>query len=273
MKKFLFAVLILFSISALAVSFFGQTKKPVKKNTRTPAATPTPESSPTVEPQTINKQAKKNERPTNGNSTNKNTVQNGYAPNYFYEFSRPGFIVEKILIEHDEAGKGKISFVKSISSEVITDPIQVSPAALERIKNALAALDFMNSTESYQYEKDYSHLGNIIFKVKKDGKVRETKFNWTTNADAKTLMDEYRRIGNQYVWMFDMNLSRANQPLESPKLMNLIDNYIRRNEVSDAAQLIPFLKELGDDERIPLIARNHATRLVKQIEKNKENEK
>lgn len=70
-----------------------------------------------------------------------------------------------------------------------------------------------------------------------------------------------------------MNLSRVNQPLESPKLMDMIDSYIKRNEISDAAQLVPFLKELGDDERIPLIARNHAARLLKQIEKNKENEK
>jgi hypothetical protein len=69
--------------------------------------------------------------------------------------------------------------------------------------------------------------------------------------------------------MFDMNVSRVNQPLESPKLMDVLDGYIKRNEVSDATQLLPFLKELGDDERIPLIARNHATRLIKQIEKEK----
>lgn len=273
MKKFLFTVLVLFSVSALAVSFFGQTIKPVKKNVRTPDAMPTPESSPipspTVEPQTVNKQAKKNERPNGGNSANKNAVKNGYTPNYFYEFSQPAFVVSKIHIEHDEAGKGTISFTKSISDEVITDPIQVSPAALERIKNAVAALDFMNSTASYQYEKDYSHLGNITLKVSREGKTRETKFNWTTNANAKVLMDEYRKIGNQYIWVFDINLSRENQPLEAPKLMDKIDGYIRRNEISDAEQLIPFLKELGDDERIPLIARNHATRLIKQIEKVK----
>ena len=32
-------------------------------------------------------------------------------PVYFYEFSRPGFVYPRILIEHDEAGKGKISFM------------------------------------------------------------------------------------------------------------------------------------------------------------------
>jgi len=51
--------------------------------------------------------------------------------------------------------------------------------------------------------------------------------------------------------------------------MDIMDSYIKRNEISDAAQLVPYLKELGDDERIPLIARNHAKRLIKQIEKEK----
>jgi hypothetical protein len=268
MKKFIFAVLISITIAGLAMSFFGQTKKPVKKNIK-PTATPTPQiTPPTTEAETVKTATKKNERPTNGNSTN-NSVQTKDSPNYFYEFSQPAFTISKILIEHDESGKGKISFVKSISDEVITDPIEVSPAALERINAALTALNFVDSTEDYQYEKDYSHLGNIKIKVKKGEKERETKFNWTTNKDAKALSDEYRKLSNQYIWMFDMNLSRTNQPLESPKLMDVLDGYMRRNEISDAAQLIPFLKELGNDERIPLIARNHATRLIEKIEKDK----
>jgi hypothetical protein len=270
MKRFIFAILILITIAGLAVSFFGQTKKPVKKNIK-PTVTPTAQVTPpqTAEVEPIKTPTKKNERPTSGNSTNNNPVQTKDAPNYFYEFSQPAFTISKILIEHAENGKGKIWFVESISGEMITDPIEVSPAALERINAALTALNFVDSTENYQYEKDYSHLGNITIKVKKGEKERETKFNWTTNKDAKALSDEYRRISNQYIWMFDVNLSRTNQPLESPKLMDVLDGYMRRNEISDATQLIPFLKELGNDERIPLIARNHATRMITQIEKDK----
>ncbi len=267
MKKFIFAILIAVTISGLAVSFFAQTKKPVKKNIK-PTPTPTPQVSPSqnAEAEPVKTPTKKNERPVNGNSSN-NALATKDAPNYFYEFSQPAFTVSKVLIEHDESGKGKISFMKSISDEVISDPIEVSPAALGRINAALTALNFFDSTENYQYEKDYSHLGNITIKIKKNGRMRETKFNWTQNQDAKTLADEYRKISNQYIWIFDINLARVNQPLESPKLMDMIDSYIRRNEVSDATQLIPFLKELGNDERIPLIARNHATRLIEKIGK------
>ena len=69
--------------------------------------------------------------------------------------------------------------------------------------------------------------------------------------------------------MFDITLARENQPLEAPKLLDSLDSLIKRNEISDAEQMIPFLKELSNDERIPLIARNHAMRLVKKIGKIK----
>jgi len=86
------------------------------------------------------------------------------------------------------------------------------------------------------------------------------------------LMAEYRRVTNQFIWIFDITLSRDNQPLEAPKLMDSLDSMIRRNEISDPHQLDPFLRELSNDERIPLIARNHAVRLVKQFEKEKARE-
>ena len=191
------------------------------------------------------------------------------VPTYFYEFSRPGFPVSHIWIEHDDNGSGTIKFKKGIYDEELIDSIQVSPAALDRINTVLKALDFVNSTEDYQYVKDYSHLGNITLRIKKDGRERTAKFNWTEYKDAKQLADEYRKISNQYVWMSDINIDRENQPLDAPQQMDAFDSMLRRNEISDPQQMIPFLKELSNDERIPLIARNHATRLVAQIEKAK----
>ena len=270
MKKFIFTVLIAVTLASLSVSFFAQTK--TRKTNVRPAEKTTPENvrPPAAEPEPTKTPTKKNERPVNGNSAANKTVKSKFEPNYFYEFSQPAFTVSKVLIEHDEAGNGTISFMKSISDELISDPIQVSPAALEKINAALTTLNFLDSTENYQYEKDYSHLGNIKIKIKKGGRERETKFNWTQNQGARALADEYRKISNQYIWIFDMKLSRENQPLESPRLMDTLDLYYKRNEISDPAQMVSFLKELSDDERIPLIARNHAARMIKTIEKEAE---
>ena len=280
-KKPLF--LILFLVFAFSVSAQTKPRKP-KKASAPPKIKSVPAENP-VETPTVKSPLKKNERPENqidpADSANQNTQTNSASQTekrdvrtvYFYEFSRPEFLVSQVFIQHDENGKGKISFLKKGLDELISDPIQLSATALERIKNALNALNFLESTENYQYEKDYSHLGNVKIKIKKEGRERETKFNYTTNKEAKVLADEYRKIGQQFIWIFDINVARENQPLESPRLLDSLDSMIRRNEISDAAQMIPFLKEISNDERIPLISRNHAANLLKQIEKNLEQSK
>jgi hypothetical protein len=215
--------------------------------------------------------AKKNERPTDtqDNSVNRPAPpQHARIPEYYYEFSQPDFVVSKIVIEHDAAGTGTITFKRTGLDEPMSDPIKVSTTALGRINDALAALDFLNSTESYQYERDYPHLGNVTIRVRRDGKDRTAKFNWTVNKDAKTLYDEYRKIGNQFIWVFDITVARENQPLDAPRLMETLDRDIARGEMSDPVQLVPLLKGLADDERIPLIARNRATKIVAKIQKS-----
>lgn len=245
----------------------GSIKKAVAEPSAGASATSGPQQTPTP--------AKRNERPQNG-STEPNegktvqakTAKAGTA--YKYEFSQPEFNVGFIRIEHNDSGEGTISFRKKGSDELISDPIQVSPAALARINEALAELNYLESEESYQYEKDFSHLGNIKFSLRQNGRSREVTYNWTENKGAKALMTEYRRIGNQFIWIFDITLSRDNQPLDAPRLFDSLDSMIRRNEISDPHQLEPFLKELANDERIPLIARNHSDRLVKQFEKERQ---
>jgi hypothetical protein len=214
-------------------------------------------------------QNKKNSRPTDDNLPKVSTVKTD-KPVYFYEFAKDEFLVKRIFIEHDENGLGKITFLKKDFDEEITEPLKLSNATLEKLKTFWTELDFVNSDENYQSPiRDYGHLGTIKIKMKKDAKERTAEFNWTENLTAKALADEYRKIGNQFIWMFDINVARQNQPLESPKIMRTLDSYLSRNSISDPVQMLPFLKELSEDERMPLIARNHAGRLAKQIEKNK----
>ena len=179
-------------------------------------------------------------------------------------------MISKVQIEHNENGLGKITFHKKDVEEDITEPLSLSATTLEKLKEQWNILNFLDSDENYQSERDYTHLGTMKLSMKKDGRERTAEFNWTKNAVMKTLVDEYRNIGNKYVWIFNINLARKNQPLESPKLMRALEIKLNRNSISDPAQMLPFLKELTNDEGIPLISRNHASRLIKKIEKKKE---
>ena len=49
--------------------------------------------------------------------------------------------------------------------------------------------------------------------------------------------------------------------------MESLEWMLKRDGLSDPKQLIPLLKEISTDEHVPLIARNHAIRLLKTIEK------
>ena len=267
-------LLFVLTLFALVFSVAAQTKrnKRIKPATKTAVQTetktdlkpePTPEPTPVAE--------KKNSRPAGENSLNKlNTSTAKTLPAFEYEFTQPAFTISHIRIEHDENGKGKITFLKKDFDEEFDDPIQLSPVTLERLKTHFDALNFLESSEDYQYEKDFSHLGSMkITRRSPEGKQRTAAFNWTSNDDAKAITDEYRKIANQYIWMFDITVARQNQPLETPRLMKALDGYLKRNGISDPPQMISFLQDLTNDERVPLITRNNAARIIKEIEKKK----
>jgi hypothetical protein len=276
--EILTGTLFVFFILGLPWAVSGQTKtrktptkKPAKVVKKAAAPAATPEADEVAKKNGSSTEASANDGAVKVNKRGETAaapaVIKGPAPTYFYYFAQPDFVISSISIDHDDAGLGKITFMKKDMDESITDPVQISPAALERINASLTALNFFDSNENYQYEKDYSHLGNVKLKIKRGAKERTVAYNYTTNKDAKTLADEYRKIANQAIWLFDINVSRVNQPLESPKLLDVLDSYIRRDEISDQQQILPFLQELSNDERLPLIARNHAAKLAKNIEK------
>lgn len=272
--KFQRSIIVSFVAAALLPSaLYAQTKRKAKPAAKKPvvsAVAPVPTPSPVEPAVSVTPEPKKNERPVTNERPEKVTnATKVIDPAYFYEFGQPDFVISKIVIEHDETGRGTITFTKKMFGDNVTDPLTVSTSALERINSAYSALNFIDSSESYQYEKDYSHLGVTTFRLKKGDKHRTAVFNYTVNKDAKTLVDEYRRIGNQFIWIFDFTVARENQPLETPRLLDSLDSLLRRNEISDPLQMLPLLKGMKDDERIPLISRNHAGKLVERIEKGK----
>lgn len=186
---------------------------------------------------------------------------------YSYEFVQPKFFIRRIYIYHDEQGRGEISFERKDDEAAIVDPIELSEAALARIKALWDALKFLDSEASYQSERQLPHLGTMRLGMTRGERERIAEFNWTQDASASALVNEYRRAADQAIFVFNITLSRQNQPLEAPKLLDNLDNLYKRNGLSDPHQLIPLLRELANDERIPLIARNHAGRLIKQIQK------
>ena len=186
---------------------------------------------------------------------------------YFYEFTQPQFYIRHIVIEHDADGRGKITFERLNEEEPITEAFELSPTAASRIAALWQSLGFLDSEENYQAERQYPHLGTMRLKMEQESRKRTAEFNWTNNKDAAALVDEYRRAADQAILVFEIEVALESQPLNGPKLMEQLESLLKRNALSDPPQLIPLLKDISGGERLPLIARNHALRLIKQIEK------
>ena len=186
---------------------------------------------------------------------------------YSYEFKQPEFLVSRILVEHDQDGRGRVSFERKGNIEMIVEPLELSAPALARIRALWDSLRFLDSEEDYQSDRQFRHLGTVRLHMARGGRERTAEFNWTSNREAASLASEYRRAADQTMFVFDITVARESQPLEAPKLMDKLDFLLSRGGLSDPQQLVALLRDLNTDERIPLIARNHAGRLLKKIEK------
>ena len=189
------------------------------------------------------------------------------AVKYTYEFSQPKFVVSHIAIEHDANGRGTVTFERMNESTPVVEPLELSSTALERIRASWQALQFLESETNYQADKQFPHLGTMKIGMQRGDRKRVAEFNWTNNADASTLVAEYRKAADQAILIFDISVARQNQPLGVPKLMEVMESLLKRDGLSDPRQLLKLLEDLTTDEHVPLIARNHAQRLIKKIQK------
>src|SRR5215467_13970322 len=101
----------------LAACIFSAHAQSTKRGTIKPKPSPTPQQEVVSEPPS-QLSTKRNERPSSDNTKPSPTPQPVAKPAYVYEFTRPDFMVPYVMIEHDEAGHGKISFKMKGSDEM-----------------------------------------------------------------------------------------------------------------------------------------------------------
>jgi hypothetical protein len=186
---------------------------------------------------------------------------------YVYEFSQPDFDVRRVRIEHDAAGRGTITFERKNEERPLTEQLDISPSAFARIVGAWEGLRFLDSDASYQADKHFANMGTIRLTMRRGARARTTEFDWTNNEQAAALRREYQRLTDQQLFVFDMDIARQYQPSETVRILKRLELLLDHDEVSDRSALVPLLNDLTTDERIPLIARNQAARLIKKIEK------
>lgn len=187
---------------------------------------------------------------------------------YNYLFENPRFVTPVQEVGFDDSGKGEFRFQKKDQDEIVLK-LNLSPQLLSTVRILFSELNFLDSNENYQHKKDFSHLGEMTITQSRDGKERKVKVNYTENQSLNKLIEIFRNIATQETRVFEIETIRTNDPISTPAQMRLLEDELKGKHIADPASLTPLLQEIKLDEAVPLIARNHAERLLQFIQKNK----
>jgi hypothetical protein len=196
------------------------------------------------------------------------TREDDSGARYRYLFENDRFTTPRMEVEFDARGKGHFRFTRKGEPE-IDNQLTVSSALVTRVQGLFSGLNFLASDEDYQFKKDFSHLGQITITAAQGGKERTATFNYTTNESMNQLVDIFRGIATQETRVFEIETVRTNDPISTPAQLRLLESELRSKRIADPKSLVPLLDEIRQDESVPLIARNHAERLIQLINKGK----
>lgn len=190
------------------------------------------------------------------------------AARYNYLFENPRFTTPVQEVGFDDDGKGEFRFKKKDQDEIVLK-LNLSPELLSHVRTLFNELNFINSDEDYQHKKDFSHLGVMTITQIRDGKERVVKVNYTDNQPLNRLIEIFRNIATQETRIFELETVRTNDPISTPAQLRLLETELKGKHIADPVRLTPILQDIKLDEAVPLIARNHAERLLQYIQKNK----
>lgn len=186
---------------------------------------------------------------------------------YYYRFENPKFDIPRVELEFDGTGKGRFSFHRKEATEVVTSPLELLPDTLQKIRGYLETLRFLDSSETYQGERDASYLGTATIGVRQGSKERHVSFNFTRNETMRELAALLRSITHQEYRVFLIELARRHEPLDLDKQLLSLESELRNGWLAEPVKLLPLLRELRDDDNVLLMVRRRADRLIRQIEK------
>jgi hypothetical protein len=190
------------------------------------------------------------------------------AVRYHYLFENERFTTPLQEVEFNGSGRGKFRFIRKGGDEIV-NKLEISAALLSQIQAIFDSLNFIDSNEEYQHKKDFSHLGKMTITMSRNGRERTASFNYTDNQAMSQLVEIFRNITIQETRVFEIETVRSTDPISTPTQMRLLENELKSKHIADPQRIVPLLNEIKMDEAVPLIARNHAERLLQMIKKGK----
>ena len=190
-----------------------------------------------------------------------------------YRFVNANFVISRIEMTIDGSGRGRLTWERRDVNRTQSRDVRVSDAGIAELRDVLARMDFVNSSEQYQTKEDHSNLGETAIRVDQGGSSREVVFNYTKHRDADALGRFLRGIANREMHVTEIEVAVQHQPLETPAAIATLAGEFKAGRLADTASLLPLLKSIVDDASLPVITRNRAGELAAKIREHVDEQK
>jgi hypothetical protein len=188
---------------------------------------------------------------------------------FSYKFENQRFYIPLIEIDLNARGEGELRFKRGESDEIIDLKLKLLPETVARLRELYDKTRFLETDENYQDKRDHSNLGWVTLTLKAGERERSARFNYTPNLDIKQVADIFRALANQQTDLFDIETALQYQPLDVPGKIEVLESDLKLERIAEPTQLITALQDIAKNDTAPLIARNHAKRIIEAIEKGK----
>jgi hypothetical protein len=206
-----------------------------------------------------------------GEAQAQENLENGKSAEmkFGYKFENQRFYIPFIEIDLNAKGEGELRFKRGESDEIIDLKLKILPETVARLRELYDSTGFLESKEEYQDKRDHSNLGWVTLTVTSGERQRSARFNYTQKIEIKTVADIFRALANQQMDLFDIETALQYQPLDVPGKIEALDNDLKLERIAEPAQVLSMLRDIAKNDSAPLIARNHAKRIIAAIEKGK----
>ncbi|OYT70104.1 MAG: hypothetical protein CFK52_12055 [Chloracidobacterium sp. CP2_5A] len=181
---------------------------------------------------------------------------------YRYEFEQPSFLVARMVVALDAAGRGTLEYVEKDAPEPVRELVALRPESLARLRQLAVQVAALSPEPP---SERHANLGLSKLTLVVSGKPVSVAFTYTQQPALLELGRFFRGLVTQRQRVSQIEVARRYQPLDLPKLLRDLEADLVAQRIAEPAALGDLLGSLANDLRLSLIARNHARRLHARV--------
>jgi hypothetical protein len=175
---------------------------------------------------------------------------------------------EMQCVQLDAGAKGEAKF-KRRGADLISAPLQLSPAARDRFIAVIGATDNLNGADKYESGRKVADLGKKTLTLVTPEGTKEATYNFSERKEVTELTAFFEALLNQQTIGFDLDNAIQFDRLSVPKRLDQIEVELKSNRIADPDGLVTLLEKIESDQRVMNYARDHAGKIKRQIQTRK----